>query len=156
MLRILTIAPVALVLWTGAAMASDCLNMVDGLSVEYDLPAAPSLADATTAAADQQALNAKPIEGDSTVERTTPAGRPGLANLTNPGPPPASVFAEHSRLTASQSKQVQDVLHRARSAEALGDEDACMLALKQAQELVAAPPPATAAKKRVRRSDRPM
>jgi hypothetical protein len=155
MLRILTIAPVALVLWSGAAAASDCLTAVDGLSVEYDLPAAPSLADAKTAAADQQALDSKPIEGDSAIERTTPAGRPGLANLTNPGPAPATAFAEHNRLSASQNKQVQDVLHRARSAEALGDEDACMLALKQAQELVAAPPAAATAKKRVRRSDHP-
>jgi hypothetical protein len=150
MLRILTIAPVALVLWTGAAAASDCLTLVDSMSVEYDLPAAPSLADAATAAEDRQTLNAKPIEGEGAIARSTPPGRPGLANLTSPGPAPASAFGQRSRLAPSQSKQVQDVLHRARSAEALGNEDECMLAFKQAQELVAAPPPRAAAKKPAR------
>jgi hypothetical protein len=152
MLRILTIAPVALVAWIGAAAASECLTLVDNFSVDYDLPAAASLADATTAAEDRQALTAPPIEGDSAIERTTPPGRPGLARLTSPGPAP--VFTERSRLSPGQRSQVQDLLHRARAAEALGQEDECMVVLKQAQGLVA-PPPATPAKPRARRSDRP-
>ncbi|MDB5405157.1 MAG: hypothetical protein JWL84_69 [Rhodospirillales bacterium] len=145
MLRILLVAPAALIAWVGAAAASDCLNVVDGFSVDYDLPAASSLADASTAAADRQVLTAKPIEGQDTIERTTPPGRPGLARLTSPGPAP--VFTERSKLTPEQSRQVQELLHRARSAEALGNEDECMAAFNQAQKVVASPP-ATPAKPR--------
>jgi hypothetical protein len=47
---------------------------------------------------------------------------------------------------------VQDLLHRARSAEALGNEDECMAAFNQAQKVVESTP-ATAAKPRNRRSD---
>jgi hypothetical protein len=152
MLRISTIAPIALVAWIGAAAASDCLTLVDGLSVDYDLPAATSLADASTAAADRQILTARPVEGEGVIDRATPAGRPGLARLTSPGPAP--VFGERSKLSPSQTNQVQDLLHRARSAEALGNEDECMAALRQAQGVVASPPPATPAKSRAQPSDR--
>jgi hypothetical protein len=139
MLRILTIASVVLVAGIGGAAASDCLTLVDGLSVEYDLPAATSLADPPIAADDSRVLNTRPIEGEGTIERTTPPGRPGLARLTNPGPAP--VFSEHSKLSSSQRTQVQDLLHRARSAEALGNEDECMAAFTQAKAVLA---PATA------------
>jgi hypothetical protein len=152
MLRILPVAAVALVAWTGGATASDCLTLVDNLSVEYDLPAAMSLADATTAADDSQALNARRIEGEGTVTRTTPAGRPGLAQLTNPSGP-APTFGEHSRLSTSQRNQVQDFLHSARAAEAIGNEEECMAFLKQAQGVVASPPTATSAKPRGKRGD---
>jgi hypothetical protein len=151
MKRILTIAPVALVAWIGAAAASDCLTLVDSFSVDYDLPAAPSLADETTAAEDRQALNMRPLEGEGVVDRTTPPGRSGLARLTSPGPVP--VFTERAKLSAAQSSKVQDLLHRARSAEALGNEDECMAAFKQAQAVVAAPAPARPAKPRARRDD---
>jgi hypothetical protein len=142
MLRILTVASIVLVAGIGGAAASDCLTQVDGFSVEYDLPAGTSLADASTAADDSQVLNAKPIEGEGSIERTTPAGRPGLARLTTPGPAP--VFPEASKLSSSQRTKVQDLLHRARSAEALGNEDECMAAFTEAKAVVA---PATATAK---------
>jgi hypothetical protein len=125
-----------ILLLAGAAVparADDCLQQVDSLTVQYDLPASEAMAGTQagrTAAVPREPDSAATLSG----LRHFPAGRPGAPTAGEELPPqPPMTLPNPGRLTAAQRKDMQSTLHEARVAEALGNEAQCLDLLKKAQ-----------------------
>jgi hypothetical protein len=159
MLKIAHLAPVVLTLWVAPALAAPpgCLQQIDNMTVEFDLPAAESVA--TTESSSAYYIPPPP-SSQITVPpppTMTPAGRPGAPHVTSGsdtmGAPPLS---PHNRLSKAQSAKLQSLLRQARGLEALGNEQQCFEVLAQAQELAKAQPaPAPAPARAKTRTPRP-
>ena len=115
------------------AVADDCLEQIDSLTVQYDLPASEAMAGIQTGrAAAPQPDSAGTLSG----LRRFPAGRPGAPTAGEEAPlQPAQALPSRDRLTAAQRKELQSTLHDARAAEALGNEAQCLDLLKKAQAI---------------------
>jgi hypothetical protein len=114
------------------AVASDCLEQVDSLTVQYDLPASDAMAGIQTGRA------AAPPDSGTTLGglRHFPAGRPGAPTAGEEAPvQPAMGLPSRNRLTPAQRKELQATLHDARAAEALGNEAQCLDLLTKAQAI---------------------
>jgi hypothetical protein len=160
MLKIAHLAPVVLALWVAPALAAPpgCLQQIDNMTVEFDLPAAESVAATETSSAyyiPPPPNQPRPVPPPPT---TTPPGRPGAPHVApgsgTMGAPPLS---PHDRLSNAQRAKLQSLLRQARGLEALGNEQQCFEVLSQAQELSKAQPaPAPApAKTRAPRPSKP-
>src|SRR5690242_1488772 len=133
-----TASSLAILLMLGAsspATAAECLTQIDSITVQYDLPASEAFAGTQTGA------QSKPPQVDSSAElaglRHAPAGRPGAP--TGAGGEvlrPAQALPTNAQLNAAQRKEVQGLLHEARSADALGNEIKCLEFLQKAQGVV--------------------
>jgi hypothetical protein len=137
-----TVSSMAIVLLAGSAMpafAADCLQQVDGLTVQYDLPAAEGMAGTQTGSYPSQPPLAGP-EGGAIARggRVTPAGRPGMSTLTEGEVlRPAQGLPINNELNKEQRARMQALLHDARAADAVADEAKCQDLLHQAQGVVA-------------------
>jgi hypothetical protein len=144
MLKIAPLAPVVLTLWVLPALAAPpgCLQQIDNMTVEFDLPAAQSVAATETSSA--YYIPPPPADDHVTVPpppTMTPPGRPGAPHvMPGSGTIAAPALAPHDRLSNAQRTQLQSLLRQARSVEALGNEQQCFEVLSQAQELAKAQP----------------
>jgi len=135
MVKIARFVPLLLMAWVAPATAADCLQQIDNITVEYDLPAAQSMSGGQV---DDPYYVAPPPEHPVTVlppETMTPAGRPGAPRVAGGvvmTPPP--VLA-HDRLNAAQRAKLVSILRQARSIEAFGDEPKCIELLREAQAI---------------------
>jgi hypothetical protein len=160
MLKIAHLAPVMLALLVAPALAAPpgCLQQIDNMTVEFDLPAAESVAATESSSA---YYIPPPPSNQITVPpppTMTPPGRPGAPHVTpgsgTTGAPPLS---PHDRLSKAQRGKLQSLLRQARGLEALGNEQQCFEVLGQAREVTKAQPaPAPApAKTRAPRTSKP-
>ena len=158
MLKIARLAPVVLTVWVAPALAAPpgCLQQIDNLTVEFDVPAAENMAATQTGSA----YYVPPPPPDTPVNvppppTTTPPGRPGAPHDMSVGNIPAQPLSGHDRLSTAQRTKLQSLLRQARSVEALGNEQQCFEVLREAQELTKAqpaPPPAKTRAPRVSKS----
>jgi hypothetical protein len=137
MLKTARLAPIVLSLWTVPALASGCLQQIDDITVEFDLPAAQSIAGTQTGGA----YYVPPPPADNHLNlppppTATPPGRPGAPHGTiesgNLGMAP---LLAHDRLSPAQRAKLQSILRQARSVEALGNETQCFELLRQAETI---------------------
>ena len=121
----------------GPASASDCLQQIDDLIVEYDLPASAAFAGTQTATS-QAPLPGVPKQGGLPAADLphTPAGRPGAALLEHEGAQPQPTLPPERQLPPAKRAEVQAVLHDARAADAVNDNAKCLDAVHRAQALV--------------------
>jgi hypothetical protein len=117
-----------------SAGAEECLSMVDSFMVERDLPAAPGMTGGQGAMPH--------VAAESAGERAAPAGRREYGQLAGGGnraraadPIPTLAPATRDRLTAERRKQLLDLLHQARAADAMSQEAKCLELLRQAQDI---------------------
>jgi hypothetical protein len=133
MFRTARFVPLLLTLWVAPTFAASCLQQVDNISVEFDLPAAKSMFGNP---GDPNYITPPPDQPITAPPRltTTPPGRPGAPRggmeSGTIGPPP--VLA-HERLKAAQRDKLVGILRQARSAEALGNETKCFELLREAE-----------------------
>jgi hypothetical protein len=136
MLKAARLVPLLLTAWVAPAIADDCLQQIDNITVEFDLPAAQSMSGGQ---AGDPYYVAPPSDQPITVPpppTMTPAGRPGAPHAVGGGgslgtaPLPA-----HDRLTAAQRAKLVSILHQARSVEAFGNEPKCFDLLREAQTI---------------------
>ncbi|HEX3498637.1 MAG TPA: hypothetical protein VHT04_04885 [Stellaceae bacterium] len=130
------LVPLLLAAWIAPAAAADCLQQIDSITVEFDLPAAQSMSG--TQAGDPYYV-APPPGHPITVpppETTTPPGRPGAPHIVGGGGTlEAAPVLAHDRLNAAQRAKLVSILHQARSVEAFGDEPKCIELLREAQTI---------------------
>jgi hypothetical protein len=127
------------------------------MTVEFDLPAAESVAATESSSA---YYIPPPPKSEITVPpppTMTPAGRPGAPHVTSRSDTmSAPPLSPHNRLSNAQSAKLQSLLRQARGLEALGNEQQCFEVLAQAQELAKAQPaPAPPAARAKTRTPRP-
>src|SRR5260221_10804753 len=135
MLKTARLVPLLLTAWVASAAAADCLQQIDNITVEFDLPAAENMAGTQTGSAyyvpppPNQTITVPP------PPTTTPPGRPGAPRgpVAGGSPGTAPVVSSHDRLTAAQRTKLVAILRQARSAEALGNEPKCFELLREAQ-----------------------
>ncbi len=137
-----TASSMAILLLAGAslpAFAADCLQQVDGLTVQYDLPAAEGMAGTQTGSYPNPGPLAEPSGGTLPHGlRTTPAGRPGMSTLTEgEALRPAQGLPINHDLNKEQRARMQALLHDARAADAAADEAKCQDLLQQARNVAA-------------------
>lgn len=158
MLKIAHLAPVVLALWVAPALAAPpgCLQQIDNMTVEFDLPAAESVAASETSSAyyipppPNQPITVPP------PPTTTPPGRPGAPHvMPGSGTTGAPPLSPHDRLSNAQRAKLQSLLRQARGLEALGNEQQCFEVLGQAQELAKEQPAPPPAKTRAPRPSKP-
>jgi hypothetical protein len=121
------------------AFAADCLQQVDGITVQYDLPAAEGMAGTQTGTYSPGPLG-EPSGGGAPPRglRSTPAGRSGMSTLTeNEGLRPAQGLPINNQLSKEQRTRLQALLHDARAADAMADEAKCQDLLQQARDVIA-------------------
>ncbi|HZS85532.1 MAG TPA: hypothetical protein VFA50_21865 [Stellaceae bacterium] len=134
-----TASSLALLLLMGlpaTAFAADCLQQIDGLVVEYDLPASDLMAGSQTAGLSVPKLPPTPPPGSFTA---TPAGRPGMHAAPHGSSGALADFPKlppRHPLTADQKTRLLEKLHEARATEALGNEAQCFDRLHEAQAIV--------------------
>jgi hypothetical protein len=131
-----SVLPILLTAWIAPAVAADCLQQIDSLTVEFDLPAAQSIAGSQVGSA----YYVPPPPADNhTVPpppTTTPPGRPGaLRGSAAGGSMGAAPLLPHERLSAAQRAKLQAILQKARGVEALGKEPQCFELLREAQAI---------------------
>jgi hypothetical protein len=122
-----------------SARASDCLTQIDGITVEYDLPASEAVVG--TQLAEAYPGGAKPgFVEDTSGLRHAPAGRPGAAHLSGGDAEIRStpMMPRDNRLNADQRSRLIGLLRQARAAEALGHEGECSDLLRQAVAITGA------------------
>jgi hypothetical protein len=115
--------------YAAPARAADCLQQIDGLTVEYDLPASESMAGTQTAHG-APATRPAAAPPDGTAAPLAPTARGG-GGADFPKLPP------RRRLAEGQRQRLEAKLHEARATEALGNEDQCVVLLKEAQAIAA-------------------
>ena len=121
--------------------AADCLQQIDSLYVEYDLPAAEALAGTQTSAYTVPPPPSGSLQLPAGGFSASPPGRPNLHSSTGRGNSRGGALAgipalpPHSNLSAEQRRRLADKLHEARAVEALGDEDKCFAVLHEAQAI---------------------
>lgn len=135
MLKTARFVPLLLATWVAPAIAADCLQQIDNITVEYDLPAAQSMSGGQ--AGDPYYVAPPPDHPISVPPppTMTPPGRPGAPHAVGGAvmaPPP--VLA-HDRLNAAQRAKLVSILRQARSIEAFGDEPKCFELLREAQAI---------------------
>jgi hypothetical protein len=160
-MKIAHLVPVVLTLSVAPALAAPpgCLQQIDNLTVEFDVPAAENVAATQTGSA----YYVPPPPPDDPVNvppppTATPAGRPGAPHDMTVGKIPAMPLSGHDRLSTAQRAKLQSLLKQARGVEALGNEQQCFEVLREAQELTKAQPaptPAVPAKTRAPRVSKP-
>jgi hypothetical protein len=137
MLRTVAFAPFLLLTLVAApAGAVDCLQEVDSISVEFDLPTTQAMTGTQTGNA--YYIPPPPPDAPRALppETMTPPGRPGAPRATGGGSlQGAAPLPGHDRISASQRKELQSLLQQARSVEALGNETQCFDLLHQAQAI---------------------
>jgi hypothetical protein len=135
MLKTARLAPILLVAWAAPAGAADCLQEIDNLTVEFDLPAAESMAGTQTGSAYYiPPPPAASHPGLPPPPTTTPPGRPGALH-SGGGSIAAPPLLPREMLKGPQRTKVQSILQQARSVEALGKEPQCFELLRQAQSI---------------------
>ncbi len=150
MLKIAPLTAMIVTVALGPALAAPpgCLQEIDNLTVEFDVPAAQSISATQTGSA---YYVPPPPAGEITVPpppTTTPPGRPGAPHGMAGGSMGQPMLAAHDRLNAAQHAKLQALLQQARGVEALGNEQRCFDVLGEARELTKAQPaPAAPAKK---------
>ena len=119
--------------------ATDCLEQVDSLTVQYDLPAAEGMAGTQTGSYPNPGPLAAPVGGTlPRGGRTTPAGRPGMSALTEGEVlRPAQGLPINNELNKDQRARIEALLHDARAADAVADEAKCEDLLHRAQGIAA-------------------
>lgn len=137
MLKTVSFLPILLAAWVGPAIAADCLQQIDSITVEFDLPAAQSIVGSQSGSAyyvpppppaDNHAVPPPPT--------MTPPGRPGAPRgATGGGTMGAAPLLPHERLSATQRTKLQAILQKARGVEALGKEPQCFELLREAQAI---------------------
>ncbi len=145
-----TATSLALLLFLGAApaRAADCLQQIDNIAVEYDLPASESMAGTkydliNPAPPPDQPPTAPPPSGFT----QTPAGRPGMHGGGAPAGGPLGgnlggatadfpKMPPRHNLGEQQRRNVMAKLQEARAVEATGNETQCFERLKEAQALL--------------------
>ncbi len=129
-MRGLCLAAVAAALLIGRpalAAAPQCLSAVDGMIVEYDLPATLGEPGALPGSLSPPPSERPHARQKSAAGRQRPASAP---HGTVSALPPRHALSE------AQRKRLQDALQRARLAEARGNEEQCMELLRQAEAIV--------------------
>jgi hypothetical protein len=137
-----TASSMAILLLAGSvvpAFAADCLQQVDSLTVQYDLPAGEGMAGTQTGSyPDQPPLPAPETGAAPRGGRLTPPGRPGMAALSGGEVlRPAQGLPINNELSKEQRARMQTLLHDARAADAMEDEAKCQNLLRQAQGIPA-------------------
>jgi hypothetical protein len=133
MLRTARFAPLLLTAWVAPAVAADCLQQIDNITVEFDLPAAQSMAGKSDDA------YYVPPPPDSSIKlppppTMVPPGRPGAPHAAIGGGSLGSApVLAHDRLNAAQREKLISILRQARGVEALGNEPKCFELLREAQ-----------------------
>jgi hypothetical protein len=130
------LVPILLTASVAPAAAADCLQQIDNITVEFDLPAAESVAEARTGSV-YYVPPPPPATHDVPPPPTmTPPGRPGaLHSVTEGGSKGTAPLPAHDRLSAGQRARLQAILQQARGAEALGNEPKCFELLHDAQAI---------------------
>ena len=131
-LLVTTIGPAS-----ASSFAPDCLQQVDDLIVEYDLPASAAFA-GTQTEGNQRPLPGIPKQGGLPAADLphTPAGRPGAALLEHQGAESQSTLPPERQLPPAKRAQVQALLHDARAADAVNDNAKCFDAVHRAEALI--------------------
>lgn len=133
MLKAARLVPLLLTAWVAPAIAADCLQQIDNITVEFDLPATQSISGGKPG----DAYYVPPVPdhpiGIPPAPTTTPPGRPGALHGVGGGSLPAAPVLPHDRLNAAQREKLVSILRQARSAEAFGDEPKCFDLLREAQ-----------------------
>ncbi len=136
MLKTARLAPILLAAWVMPVAAADCLQQIDNITVEFDLPAAESMAGKQTGSA--YYVPPPPAPGPPSLPpppTATPPGRPGAPHAVGGGNIAAPPLLPHERLKAPQRAKLQSILQQARSVEALGNEPRCFELLREAQTI---------------------
>jgi hypothetical protein len=133
MLKTARFVPLMLAVWVAPAVAADCLQQIDNITVEFDLPAAQSMAGKPGDAYYIPPPPDRPV-GVPPPPTMTPPGRPGAARAAMGGGSLGSApLLSHDRLSAAQREKLASILRQARSVEALGNEPKCFELLREAQ-----------------------
>lgn len=114
--------------YAAPAHAADCLQQIDGLTVEYDLPASESMAGTQTTAHGAPATQST---------KTPRAAAPLAPTARGGGGADFPKLPPRRRLGADQRQRLEAKLHEARATEALGNEEQCVVLLKEAQAIAA-------------------
>jgi hypothetical protein len=133
MLKAVRLVPLLLTAWAVPAVAASCLQEVDNITVEFDLPAAQSMAGGKPG--DAYYIPPAPDHPITIppAPTTTPPGRPGALHGVGGGSPESAPVLPHDRLNAAQRAKLVSILRQARSVEAFGDEPKCFDLLREAQ-----------------------
>jgi hypothetical protein len=135
MLNTARLVPLLLTAWVVPAIAADCLQQIDNITVEFDLPAAQSMSGGQ---AGDAYYVAPPSDNPLNVPpppTMTPPGRPGAPHGIGGGSIASAPVLAHDRLSAAQRAKLASILHQARSVEAFGNEPKCFELLREAQAI---------------------
>jgi hypothetical protein len=135
MLRTARLVPLLLTAWVAPAVAADCLQQIDNITVEFDLPAAQSMAEKP---GDAYYIPPPPDQAIGVPPATTmtPPGRPGAPRgAVGGGSLGTAPVLAHDRLNAAQREKLSSILRQARGVEALGNEPKCFELLREAQAI---------------------
>ena len=135
MLKPARLLPLLLTAWIAPAAAADCLQQIDNITVEFDLPAAQSMSGAP---GDPYYVPPPPDHPVAVppAPTTTPPGRPGAPHSTmGSGSLGTAPVLAHDRLSAAQRTKLVGILRQARSVEAFGNEPKCFELLREAQAI---------------------
>jgi hypothetical protein len=132
MLKAARLVPLLLTAWAVPVLAASCLQEVDNITVEFDLPAAQSMAGKPDDAYYVPPAPDHPITIPP-APMLTPAGRPGALHGVGGGNLESAPVLPHDRLNAAQRAKLVSILRQARSVEAFGDEPKCFDLLREAQ-----------------------
>jgi hypothetical protein len=135
MLKTASFLPILLTAWIAPAVAADCLQQIDSITVAFDLPAAQSIAGTQTGSA--YYVPPPPVDNHAVPPppTMTPPGRPGAPRGTTGSTMGAAPLLPHERLSAAQRTKLQAILQQARGVEALGKEPQCFELLREAQAI---------------------
>ena len=144
MKRIATSLALLLLVGVAPVRAAECLQQIDNIAVEYDLPASASIAGTKSDLTHPEPPSDRPPAAPPASSFTeTPAGRPGMYRGAAPKGGPlsgnvtgATQLPTRYHLSEKQKQQLMAKLQEARAIEALGDERKCMERLKEAQALL--------------------
>jgi hypothetical protein len=134
MLKTARLVPLLLTAWVAPAIADDCLQQIDNITVEFDLPAAQSMSGGQSGDAYYVAPPSDQPIAVPPPPTMTPPGRPGAPHVVGGSMGTAPVLA-HDRLNAAQRAKLVSILHQARSVEAFGNEPKCFELLREAQAI---------------------
>jgi hypothetical protein len=133
MLRTARFVPLVLTAWVVPAAAADCLQQIDSITVEFDLPASQSMAE-KPGDAYYVPPPPNPIDAPPPPPTMAPPGRPGaLRGAIGGGSLGTAPVLAHDRLNAAQREKLVSILRQARGVEALGNEPKCFELLREAQ-----------------------
>jgi hypothetical protein len=137
MLKTARFVPFLLTAWVAPAIAADCLQQIDNITVEFDLPAAQSMSGGQ--AGDPYYVAPPPDHpvGVPPPPTMTPPGRPGAPHAVGGGSGSLGTgpVLAHDRLKPAQRAKLVSILHQARSVEAFGNEPKCFELLREAQTI---------------------